>query len=105
MDNSELQETLQSYLPILEEGSLNAIVKYSSYLKCTKGTKLISEGKRHRYIYLIIKGSVKSYYLKDSKEVCMWFSLENEIIVVVLPWKLFLQTIISASFFLIFFTS
>jgi CRP-like cAMP-binding protein len=80
MDNSELQEILQSYLPILEEGSLNAIVKYSSYLKCTKGTKLISEGKRHRYIYLIIKGSVKSYYLKDSKEVCMWFSLENEII-------------------------
>jgi CRP-like cAMP-binding protein len=80
MDNSELQETLKSYFPILEKGSLNAIVKHSSYLKSTKGTKLISEGKRHHYIYLIVKGSVKSYYSKESKEVCVWFSLENEII-------------------------
>lgn len=80
MDNSKLQETLQSYFPNLEEGSLNTILKYSSYLKSIKGTKLISEGKRHHYIYLIIKGSVKSYYSKDSKEVCVWFSLENEII-------------------------
>ncbi len=80
MDNSKLQETLQSYFPNLEEGSLNTILKYSSYLKSIKGTKLISEGKRHHYIYLIIKGSVKSYYSKDSKEVCVWFSLENELI-------------------------
>ena len=41
---------------------------------------MISEGKRHHYIYLILKGSVKSYYSKESKEVCVWFSLENEII-------------------------
>ena len=80
MDNSELQETLKSYFSILEEGALSDIVKYSSYLKSTKGTKLISEGKRHHYIYLIVKGSVKSYYSKESKEVCVWFSLENEII-------------------------
>jgi CRP-like cAMP-binding protein len=80
MDNSELKETLYSYFPIIEEGALNAIVKHSSYLKSTKGTKLIYEGKKHDYIYLIIKGSVKSYYSKDSKEVCVWFSLENEII-------------------------
>ncbi len=80
MGNSELQETLKSYFPILEEESLNDIVKHSSYLKSTKGTKLISEGKRHHYIYLIVKGSIKSYYSKESKEVCVWFSLENEII-------------------------
>lgn len=80
MGNSELQETLKSYFPILEEESLNDIVTHSSYLKSTKGTQLISEGKRHHYIYLIVKGSVKSYYSKESKEVCVWFSLENEII-------------------------
>ena len=80
MGNSELQETLKSYFPILEEESLNDIVKHSSYLKSTKGTQLISEGKRHHYIYFIVKGSVKSYYSKESKEVCVWFSLENEII-------------------------
>lgn len=80
MGDSELQETLKSYFPILEEESLNDLVKHSSYLKSTKGTQLISEGKRHHYIYLIVKGSVKSYYSKESKEVCVWFSLENEII-------------------------
>ena len=83
MEKSEIQEKLQSYFSVIEEGSLNAIVKYSSFLESIKGTKLISEGERHHYIYLIIKGSVKSYYSKDSKdskEVCVWFSLENEII-------------------------
>lgn len=71
MDNSELQKTLKSYFPNLEEESLETIVKYSSYLKSIKGTKLISEGKRHHYIYLVLKGSVKSYYSKESKEVCV----------------------------------
>ena len=80
MEKSEIQEKLQSYFSVIEEGSLNAIVKHSSFLKSIKGTKLISEGERHHYIYLIMKGSVKSYYSKDSKEVCVWFSLENEII-------------------------
>lgn len=77
---STLQETLKSYFPNLKEASLNALVKHSSNLKSTKGTKLISEGKRHHYFYLIIKGSVKSYYSKGSKEICMWFAFENEAI-------------------------
>jgi CRP-like cAMP-binding protein len=80
MNNSELEETLKFYFPNIKEESLNTIAKHSSYLKSTKGTTLIPEGKRHHYIYLIVKGSVKSYYLKKSKEVCVWFSLENEII-------------------------
>jgi CRP-like cAMP-binding protein len=80
MDNSELQETLKSYFPSLKEGSLNAFVKHSSYLEAAKGTKLISEGKRHPYFYIIIKGSAKSYYSKESKDVCTWFAFENEAI-------------------------
>ena len=80
MGNSELHKTLKSYFPIIDEGAVSEMVKHSSYLKSTKGTKLISVGKRHHYIYLILKGSVKSYYFKESKEVCTWFSFENEII-------------------------
>jgi CRP-like cAMP-binding protein len=80
MHKSELQETLKSFFPNLEEESLNALMKHSSYLKSTKSTKLISEGKRHNYFYLIIKGGVKSYYSKGSREVCMWFAFENEAI-------------------------
>jgi CRP-like cAMP-binding protein len=80
MHNSELQETLKSFFANLEEMSLHAFMKHSSYLKSTKGTKLISEGKRHDYFYLILNGGVKSYYLKESREVCMWFAFENDAI-------------------------
>jgi CRP-like cAMP-binding protein len=80
MDKSELQETLISYFPGLDEDSLNAFVKHSSYLEPTKGKVLISEGKRHHYFYLIIKGSAKSYYSKESRDVCTWFAFENETI-------------------------
>ena len=71
MSKSELQKILKSFFLNLEEESLDAFIKHASYLKSTKGTKLISEGKRHRYFYLILKGGVKSYYSKESREVCV----------------------------------
>jgi CRP-like cAMP-binding protein len=80
MDKSDLQGILKSYFPNLKEESLNAFVKHSSFFKSTKGTKLISEEKRHHYFYLIIKGGAKSYYSKESREICMWFAFENEAI-------------------------
>jgi len=80
MSKSELQKILKSFFPNLEEESLDAFIKHASYLKSTKGTKLISEGKRHRYFYLILKGGVKSYYSKESREVCMWFAFKNEVV-------------------------
>ena len=80
MHKSGLQATIKTYFPNLKEGSLNEFVKHSSFLKSTKGTKLISEGKRHHYFYLIIKGGAKSYYSKESREICMWFAFENEAI-------------------------
>jgi CRP-like cAMP-binding protein len=80
MINSELKEILKLHFPSLKSESLNAFVKHSSYLEPAKGTILISEGKRHHYFYLIIKGSVKSYYSKESRDVCTWFAFENETI-------------------------
>ena len=80
MDKSELKETLKSYFPNLKGESLISILKHSSYLKSIKGTKLISEGKRNHYFYLLIKGVVKSYYAKESKAVLNCFAFENEII-------------------------
>ncbi|MGB1217507.1 MAG: Crp/Fnr family transcriptional regulator, partial [Saprospiraceae bacterium] len=64
----------------LDESSIHTIISHTSDFNCKKGTKLITEGKRHSYFYLLVEGSVKSYYLKDGKEVCLWFSFENEII-------------------------
>ena len=80
MNKSKLKEIVNTNFPNLGESSLDMFIEHASYLKCKKGTKLISEGKRHRYFYLILKGSVKSYYQKDSKEVCLWFEFENEFV-------------------------
>jgi len=80
MGNSEIQKTLKSYFPSLEVESLNAFLSHASFIKAKKGTKLIFEGKRHHYTYFILKGGVKSYYSKNSKEACMWFAFENEAI-------------------------
>ena len=80
MNNSELLARLGIQFPNLDRSILSLIAKYSSYTELKKGAKLISEGNRHGYFYLVLTGGVKSYYNKDSKEVCMWFSFENEII-------------------------
>ena len=80
MSKAELQETLKSCFPNLEEDALLSLVEHASFLKSSKGTKLIFEGRKQVYFYLILKGGVKSYYSKDSKDVCMWFAFENEVV-------------------------
>jgi CRP-like cAMP-binding protein len=80
MNKSALRAYLKSIFPHLDEYAIDAILLHATYLTCTKGTKLICEGKRHPYFYLIRDGSVKSYYQKDSKEICLWFAFENEVV-------------------------
>lgn len=80
MDNSKLQKTLSIHFPDLNQESLKFIFTNASIITPKKGTKLIHEGKRHRYFYLILEGGVKSYYLKDSKEICTWFKFKDEFI-------------------------
>jgi len=80
MNKSAIREYISSVFPNLDEQSIDKIAKHSNYQKYTKGTALIAEGKRHHYFYLLLDGGVKSYYLKDSKEVCLWFAFENEIV-------------------------
>ena len=80
MNKSILKENIISIFPNLSEQSIDSIISHATYLDYTKGTKLISEGKQHHYFYLILDGSVKSYYKKESKEICMWFAFDNEII-------------------------
>lgn len=80
MKYSEIENIVKHYLPNLNGDSLNFVTKQSSFFKSTKGTRLISEGKRHNYFYICLKGAVKSYYSKDYREVCTWFAFEDEVI-------------------------
>lgn len=76
----ELKKILNTQFPNLDKESLGAIAELSSYIKLAKGRKLIAEGSRHSYFYLILEGGVKSYYSKELRDVCMWFAFKNEVI-------------------------
>jgi CRP-like cAMP-binding protein len=80
VNNSELSKIIESNFQNIDKETIDNIIKLSFFIELNKGTELISEGKRHHYFYLIVKGGVKSYYAKESKEVCTWFAFENEII-------------------------
>lgn len=54
---------------------------YEYYIEEYKFKKHYLEGKKNNFIYLIISGSVKSYYLsEEGNETCFWFAFENEIV-------------------------
>ena len=74
----EIEKMLQEFLPGLPETTIAQITAQADFFTSQKGTKLIVERKRHYYFYLNLKGGVKSYYLRDSREVCSWFAFEGE---------------------------
>ncbi len=78
MNSNDLIDFVKAAMPYLEEVPTVQILKFMSVIQKPKGTKLFSEGKRHSNFYFIIKGAAKSYYLKEGKEICLWFAFENE---------------------------
>ena len=56
------------------------ICSHLSILNLNKKHVLINENQRHDFAYFVIKGAVRSYYLKDGMEVNTWFALENDMV-------------------------
>lgn len=80
MNEIEIKKVIKSMYPNIEQDTLQHILGSASYIKKTKGTILIRSGERHRYFYLIVKGCAKTYYQKNSKQVCTWFAFKNDIV-------------------------
>jgi CRP-like cAMP-binding protein len=64
----------------LSEQTKNEIYAQLSILNFDKKHLLISENQQHDYAYFVIKGAVRSYYLKDGIEVNTWFAFENDMV-------------------------
>ena len=64
----------------LSENTKTAIGKHLSLVHFNKKHILIRENQRHDYAYFLIKGAVRSYYLKEGVEINTWFAFENEIV-------------------------
>lgn len=56
------------------------ICNHLSILHLNKKHVLIKENQRHDFAYFVIKGAVRSYFLKDGIEVNTWFALENDMV-------------------------
>jgi CRP-like cAMP-binding protein len=59
------------------------ISEYLQVKEFKKKSHLLREGQTANYIYFIEQGLVKSFYIKDGKEVNSWFMKENDFIVAV----------------------
>ena len=64
----------------LTDQSIAEICSHLSILNLNKKHVLIKENKLHDFAYFVIKGAVRSYYLKDGIEVNTWFALENDMV-------------------------
>ncbi|MFN5627866.1 MAG: Crp/Fnr family transcriptional regulator [Bacteroidota bacterium] len=56
------------------------ICKLLTVVNLDKKHVIIRENQRHDFAYFVIKGAVRSYYLKDGVEVNTWFALENDMV-------------------------
>jgi CRP-like cAMP-binding protein len=77
------------FQPFLEHFSTNhqlsdqtkaELCNHLSILNLSKKHVLIKENQQHDFAYFVIKGAVRSFYLKDGIEVNTWFALENDLV-------------------------
>jgi CRP-like cAMP-binding protein len=79
MEN-EIYEYLSKYIPITEE--LEEELSKIEFIKRFKnGTILLEEGKISNECFFIIKGCIRSYYLKDGEEKTTEFYTEEQAVI------------------------
>ena len=64
----------------LNENTIAEIGSHLAILNLDKKHVLIKENQLHDFAYFVVKGAVRSYYLKDGVEVNTWFALENDMV-------------------------
>ena len=70
-------KSIKSFLLNFHDIEQHILDKYLSYwteYSLPKKTVMTSPGNKERYIYFVIEGSQRSYYLKDGKEHVMFFA-------------------------------
>ncbi len=74
-----LMQFLNSFYP-LNEQLAETIEKNLEVIEVPKQTLLLKDGERCDYVFVVLKGIARMYYLKDGEEVCSRFSEENQMI-------------------------
>lgn len=73
---------IDRYLPPAASGanSVEVLTRHLTLVHYDRKHVLVREGQRHDFTYFIVRGGVRSYYLKDGLEVNTWFAFEEDIV-------------------------
>ena len=88
----------------VQDDILSAYVEQWSYVEESKKNILTSAGQTERYLYFILSGACKSYYLNEGKEHVMFFGYQGSFCGVVesfltqTPSRYYLETISDCEF-------
>lgn len=58
-----------------------ALGNYYELIECPKKSVLLRAGQTCDYVYFVIKGLLRTYYLKDGNEICSRFMEEQHIVI------------------------
>ncbi len=64
----------------LDAATIKEIENHLAIITLDKNHILLNENQYHDFAYFVVKGAVRSYYLKDGVEVNTWFAFENEMV-------------------------
>ena len=80
MIETEDSRKIVSYFAGLSDEAYDVFMNFVIKKEYPKGEILIEHGKKNEFVFFLISGSAKSYNLKDSKQICLWFAFESDCI-------------------------
>lgn len=80
--NNELLKYLSKYIPLSDELS-QIVIESSNIKKYKKGTFLLKEGQISNESFLVLKGCIRSYLIKDGEEKTIEFYTEEEPVIAI----------------------
>jgi CRP-like cAMP-binding protein len=78
MEN-EIVKYLSKYVPVTQEME-QAIIQSGFIKSYRKGTRLLEEGELSNECYFVIKGCIRSYYIKNGEEKTTEFYTEEQVV-------------------------
>lgn len=78
----EFEQFIQHYSAEIgiDDATKAELAGHFSIVECKKKSVLVREDELHDYGYYVLKGAIRSYYLKDAIEINTWFALEKEFV-------------------------
>ena len=80
MDKKAIIQHLKHNYHNFSEDCLEGLEKHCTVLVKKEKETLVREGQYSDYIYFVVEGLVRAYYIKDGRDISDWFAFEQEFI-------------------------